>query len=124
MVEPLDFRSQQRERTTSWERADPAAALIETVAWNRWRVMLPGSTDPHAVHLEREHGAYVGGCDCPGFAHHDGPCAHLCTVRKADYGHFEDIRGRRIRIRSDAEERAGCFAEPDERLRADGGERR
>ena len=125
MPEPLDFRTEQHERTTSWERADPEAALVETTAWNRWRVMLPPSTTPHDVHLERENGAYVGRCDCPGFEHHDGPCAHLCTVRKADFGHYDDLSGRRIRIRSAGEERADHYAEPeetDDRLRADGGE--
>jgi len=61
-VTPLDFSAQRDANSESFERADPVAALIERVAWNRWLVTLPDGDDAHEVRLERDHGAYVGEC--------------------------------------------------------------
>ena len=87
----------------------------------------------HIVQLHRDHGAYVGHCeehpsgeDCPGFAYHDGPCAHLCAVRRADFGNLLDDKGQPVRIfdlESVDQAAADHFAEPEERARADGGDR-
>lgn len=103
--EPLDFRTQQRARTESWERAEPDAALLERQGWDTWLVTLPGG-DVHELQLRRENGAYLGTCDCAGFEYHEGPCAHLCTVRKADYIHSDDVTGERVRVLDAAEDRA------------------
>ena len=98
MTEPLDFRSKLKVDSESWLRADPTAALIETVAWDRWRVLLPDGDESHECRLHRDHGAFIGECDCPGFEYHDGPCAHLCAVRKAAFGRVSDTRGRPVTI--------------------------
>lgn len=119
MPEPLAFEAEQQAHGDSWERAAPETALIERQSWNEWLVTLPGGT-AHEVQLERDHGAFIGECDCKGFEFRDlgSPCAHLCTVRKAAFGHYTDVRGRRVRILDPDEERA-----QREPMRADGGER-
>ncbi|WP_435062365.1 hypothetical protein [Halobaculum sp. EA56] len=89
---------------TSWERADGLHALIERASTYGWRVTLPGGSDAHSVALADEHGAYVGWCDCDGFAFHDGPCAHLCTLRKAAFIGGRTTTGERVRIASTAVE--------------------
>lgn len=109
MPEPLDFEQKRDNGSASWERADPRAALIERVAWNRWRVLLPGGGDAHDVRLERDHGAFTGDCEaltddgrerCPARKYNDSdePCAHLCTIRKADFGAIEDDTGTTVTI--------------------------
>lgn len=118
MPEPLEFQTELRRRSQSWERADPKRALLERQRWDTWLVTLPGGT-PHLVSLQRQHGAYVGSRDCAGFEYHDCPCAHLCTVRKAAYIHADDVAGERVRILDVDQERAGHHVE---RVRADGGE--
>ncbi|WP_254830179.1 SWIM zinc finger family protein [Haloglomus salinum] len=80
MPDPFEFREEADERSTSWERADPDRALIERRAWNEWALLLPDGEEAHRCRLERDHGAYVGECDCPGYEYHDGPCAHTCTL--------------------------------------------
>ncbi|WP_187347818.1 hypothetical protein [Haloplanus rubicundus] len=130
---PLDFAAERDEGTASWRRADPRAALIERTAWNRWVVTLPDSEHAHDVRLERDHGAYVGECytldgderePCPGNAYHDGPCAHLCTVRKAAFGDVTDTHDRHVDV-FDIEDVADARADHAvEKLRADGGRHR
>jgi hypothetical protein len=104
---PLDFAAKRDSGSKSWTRADPTAALIERVAWNRWLVMLPDGDDAHEVQLERDHGAYVGDCEvretgeqCPGRKYNDEsePCAHLCTIRKAAFVGIEDQAGEPVQI--------------------------
>ncbi|WP_205596838.1 hypothetical protein [Halostella salina] len=86
----LDFRAERDRRTESWERADPSEALIERASRFAYRVMLKGG-DAHLVALAYEEGRYVGRCDCKGFEYHDGPCAHLCTLRKAEFIDAVDV---------------------------------
>jgi hypothetical protein len=119
--EPLAFEVEMQRRTTSWERADPSAALLERQAWDEWLVTLLGG-EPHTVRLRRENGVLIGECDCKGWQyrdHDESPCAHLCTVRKAAFGHVDDMIGQRVRILDADEERAQNI----DRVRADGGRR-
>jgi hypothetical protein len=119
---PLEFEHERDQETESWARADPRAALIERRAWNRWLVTLPGG-DTHLCRLEREHGAYLGDCDCAGFEFHDGPCAHLCTLRKAEFlGESVTTTGHPVETFDQAQERADSL--PNRALSADGGVRR
>jgi len=131
---PLDFEHERDTDSTSWRRADPTTALIERTAWNHWRVTLPDGEHVHDVRLETDHGAYVGDCHvlgddgererCPGFAYHDGPCAHLCVVRKAAFGHVRDASDQPVTI-FDITDVADARADHAvERVRADGGHRR
>lgn len=122
MTEPLDFDRKRELDSDSWRRARPRKALIERRSWDTWLITLPGG-DAHEVALSREHGAYLGTCDCDGFEYHDGPCAHLCTLRKADFIGETDVRGQPIRI---FDRKAVDDARADhtvERARADGGRR-
>jgi hypothetical protein len=124
MTEPLDFRAERNGRTASWERAAPEAALLEPVGWDEWRVLLPDGGDVHLVQLERDHGAFLGACDCKGWEYRDdpeSPCAHLCTLRQAEFGHDTDTYGQRVRVLDVDEERAQGSVE---RALADGGTRR
>lgn len=97
LSEPLDFLSERDDHTSSWTRGDPADALIESRSRYGWLVTLPDG-EPHECALARERGAYVGWCDCDGYRYHDGPCAHLCALRKADFIHADDLEGDRIHI--------------------------
>jgi hypothetical protein len=115
MPEPLDFHAKREAGSDSWDRADPRSALLERQRWDTWLVTLRGG-EAHEVRLRRESGAYVGRCDCAGFEHHDGPCAHLCTVRKAAVVEVPDVRGRPVRVLDPDAERAQAMP--------DGGERR
>ena len=114
--DPVDFGDLAGSEETSWERADPAAALIESTGRYGYRVTLRGG-NAHLVAVAREDGQYVGTCDCEGWEYNDGPCAHLCAVRKADFAGVEDVEGEAVsipRVDLDAHEN-------NERAVADGG---
>jgi hypothetical protein len=90
--EPIDFETLAGSKETSWSRADPDAALIESTGRYGYRVTLPDG-DAHLVAVAREDGQHVGTCDCEAWEYHDGPCAHLCVVRKAAFAGVEDVEG-------------------------------
>jgi hypothetical protein len=119
----LDFQAATDSGSASVERADPDAALIEPVRDrpNVWKVTLPDSSDTYRCRYERDHGALVGNCECPGYEHHGGPanpCVHLCTLRAAEIGHVTDTYGARVRAVDADEVRAQGQVE---RVMADGG---
>ncbi|WP_058365930.1 hypothetical protein [Haloparvum sedimenti] len=132
MPEVLDFEGRRDVGSASWERADPTAALIERVAWNRWHVLLPDGEHTHEVRLERDHGGLTGACmalmddgkeRCPARKYNDPdePCAHLCTVRKAAFGAIEGDDGEPVRV-YDAGDAAVARADAHiEAAMADGG---
>lgn len=102
-TERLDFEAARDAGSTSWQRADPKAALIER--WGRYGylVTLPGGS-AHFCALGRRDGDLKGFCKCKGFRNHAGPCAHLCTIRKAAWhnqhldGDLEAANGEPIEI--------------------------
>jgi len=77
--------SLERARTTDFHvERDPSG--------DGYLIAFEDSEDVHDVTLERGPGGWTGDCRivdpdadrferCPGFAHHDGPCAHLWAVR-------------------------------------------
>ncbi|MBZ6496029.1 SWIM zinc finger family protein [Natrinema longum] len=83
--EPVDFLEERDDGTESWTRADPREALIESFGRFGYKVTLRDGESVHYCALGIEDGEYVGRCDCKGWQYHDGPCAHLCTLRKADF---------------------------------------
>ncbi|QLG27710.1 SWIM zinc finger family protein [Halorarum halophilum] len=97
--EALDFDALAGTDTTSWRRADPQRALIESVGRYGYRVALQDGADVHIVAVALDDDEHVGTCDCRGFEYHDGPCAHLCTVRKAAFIDAKDTHGDSVRIR-------------------------
>jgi len=114
--EIVDFERIAGTESTSWQRADPEAALIESTGRYGFRVTLPGG-DAHLVAAAVDDSQHVGTCDCRGFEHHDGPCAHLCVVRKAAFAGVEGVDDEPVTIPCvdlDAHE-------TDERAVADGG---
>jgi hypothetical protein len=134
-LNPLDFERERDQATGSWERACSEPVLVERIAWDQWLVTFRDSEDTHRVRLHRDHGAYLGECavhpggeDCPGFAYHEGPCAHLCAIRRADFGNLVDDKGQPVRIfdvEAVGQATADHFAEPEEQQPvADGGLRR
>lgn len=90
-------RNERRKRRAS-DRADPHAALIEQQAAHAWTVSLPDGDGTHRVVLIADNGVYLGRCTCDGFDFHEGPCAHLCTIRKADTIGCPDVNARPINI--------------------------
>ncbi|ELY69319.1 hypothetical protein [Natrinema versiforme] len=124
----LDFRHEADEQTTSWQRADPRAALVERVDPITFRVMLQGGSEYHRVHYALERGAHVGWCDCKGFEYRDdenSPCAHLCTLRKAEgpgeITPLETVNGEPIEAVDSSALEGGTEIEPDKRAMTDGG---
>lgn len=91
---PLDFESVRDSESESWERSDPARALIGDLNRYGWAVTLRGGS-VHHVALARERGAWVGWCDCDGYYYNDEgvPCAHLCAVRRAHWCAERGYRG-------------------------------
>jgi len=95
--EPVDYEAIAGTDETSWQRADPEAALIESTGRYGYRVVLPDG-DAHLVAVAIDEGQHVGTCDCKAWEHHDGPCAHLCVVRKAAFAGVTDARGEPVQI--------------------------
>ena len=119
----VDFVDEAHRQSTSWERADPDRALIEQVDTNTYRVMLPGGA-VHKCKFGLERGGHVGSCECRGWKYRDddsSPCAHLCTLRKAEFVGDNADDGEPVEaVDTFAEtDAAGDAAEPE--LRADGG---
>lgn len=84
----LDFDIVPDKYPDRWERADPNNASISMTDTGEWSVQLDDG-DQHDLVLARRGNEFVGWCDCDGFAFHtkgrgaeNGPCAHLCVVRK------------------------------------------
>lgn len=120
----LDFKREASTSSTSWERADPAAALVERSGVDEYVVMLRDGETPHTVSYATERGARVGYCDCKGFEYRDrddSPCAHLCVLRKAEFVGADDVNGRPVEAADTAELVEAGATEPDPELRADGG---
>ncbi|TKX70823.1 SWIM zinc finger family protein [Halorubrum sp. SP9] len=86
---------------TSWNKAEPYESDIETVSRLGFKVRSPDGEEWHHVVLAREGDHHVGLCDCKGWEYNDGPCVHLCAVRKAAWTGVtpeRDINGRTVRI--------------------------
>ena len=124
------FAAMDRE-STSWQRADPEAALIETVDTAQWTVALPDGEDAHTCTLFSDGINTRGHCTCDGYRYHDR-CAHLITIRQAQLLDIRTVDGDLVRIPTleahevEAVERKvadDVDAEPDagpETVRADG----
>lgn len=128
-----EFDADTGEQSTSWERARPQKALIERMNRYGWKVLLPDGDHAHHVVLAREAGEYVGRChtfddedrltECRGWKYNDGPCAHLCTIRKAAFGRIPDDNGDIVTIH-ERDHDLDVGADHDHSALADGGVRR
>jgi len=129
----MHFAAMDRQ-STSWQRADPEAALIETADTAQWKVTLPDGNDVHTVTLFTDGINTRGHCTCDGYHYHDR-CAHLITIRQAQLLDVLTVDGEIVRIPtldSDAveaverlvanEDEIEAEAEP-EAVRSDGGRR-
>jgi hypothetical protein len=134
MPEVLDFESEREKGGDSWERAHPRDALVERMNRYGWRVYLPDGENTHHVVLAREGGKFVGRCHtfddqerltpCKGHQYGDGPCAHLCTIRKAAFINATDADGDIVTVH-ERDDELDVGASHDHRVaRADGGVRR
>ncbi len=90
-IESIDFLEERDDETRSWTRAHPDHALIEAFGRFGYKVTLRDGEDVHFCALGIENGEYIGRCDCKGWQYHDGLCAHLCTLRKADFIGLIDV---------------------------------
>jgi len=121
----LDFKQERDTGGDSWQRANPDAALIEQVDTNTYLVLLPGG-ETHECSYGTERSGRVGYCDCKGWEFRDddnSPCAHLCTLRKAEFIDGDDVRGQPIKAESTIGEIEPGATEPEPEVRADGGRR-
>jgi hypothetical protein len=124
----LDFDAVREAASESWDRADPEAALIEQHATrpNVWKVTMADSSDVYLCRYEKEHGAYVGHCECKGWHYNrPSPCVHLCTLRQAEFvgaPRAADARGQPVRAVDVDEQRTQVRGDVD-RAMTDGGRR-
>ena len=121
-------------QSTSWQRADPEAALIETADTAQWTVALPDGNDVHTVTMFTDGINTRGHCTCDGYHYHDR-CAHLITIRQAELLDILTLDVEIVRIPTLADEAVDAVerkvatydeieadAEP-EAVRSDGGRR-
>ena len=92
----MHFAAMDRQ-STSWQRADPEAALIETADTAQWTVALPDGNDAHTVTLFTDGINTRGHCTCDGYHYHDR-CAHLITIRQAELLDVLTVDGEIVRI--------------------------
>lgn len=127
----LDLLTFSEVRDTNEERytkADLAASQLVNNGGGQFIVRRDGADDGHVCHLVESCGQAWGDCGCDGYEYNDGPCSHLCALWRASHeGLVEIPRGRIVRasveiIDADVE-RAQTAAEPEKRIRADGGVR-
>jgi|GEM_PF-957877 len=124
MSDALDFLAERDNQSGSWTRAQPDRALIERTSTYAYLVTLPDGHVHRCAYAINDDGTYVGRCDCDGYRYHDGPCAHLCTLRKAEFGRDETTRGDRVRAAEAGEDySAGVVNRDPPTARADGGGR-
>ena len=99
--ESLNFERLAGSEDTSWKKAVPYKSDIEQISRLGYKVRSPNGEEWHHVVLAAERDHHVGLCDCKGWEYNDGPCVHLCAVRKAAWTGVtpeRDINGRTIRI--------------------------
>lgn len=115
---PLQF-----ERNGSWARAMSAGIIIRPRSRASQEVQLTDTDSGHETVLVRlpNDECYVGRCDCLGFQHHSGACAHLWAVRIANGHNAIDIPTRGDLLEADeACPHCGRCYEMDEIRGADG----
>lgn len=122
MPDRLDFQAERDRDGDSWDRADPVNGTIARLSWDWWAVFLPDGDRPHVVQLRHDADGYRGRCECKGYEFQSGPCAHLCTIRKAAFLGVEDAVDEVVRV-PDAAERHDQHVE-EAVAATDGGERR
>lgn len=120
MTAPIDFQAARDNGGDSWDRSDPRDATLARLRWDTWAVALPDGDDAHIVTIRHEGQGYVGECDCKGYKFSSGPCAHLVTLRKAEFIGAPDVRGEPVRIADETQP----FDADIERAMADGGRSR
>jgi hypothetical protein len=98
----MHFAGMDRQ-STSWQRADPEAALIETADTAQWKVTLPDGNDVHTVTLFTDGINTRGHCCCDGYHFHDR-CTHLITIRQAQLLDVLTVDGDLVRIPTLADE--------------------
>jgi hypothetical protein len=130
-IDSIDFRDASG---ASVDRAQPHQALIERMNRYGWRVCLPDGERVHHVMLARDGDEFVGRCHsyaddiglrpCKGHKYGDGPCAHLCTLWRADFIATRDVDGDDVHI-AHVDDDLDVRANTDVRgLATDGGVRR
>lgn len=82
MFSPEDTDSESE----SVARAETAGVVLRRIGTFTYLTRLTDaeSDNPHDVRLATEQDKMIGTCDCLGFEHHDGPCAHLLAVCRAE----------------------------------------
>jgi len=98
----MHFAGMDRQ-STSWQRADPEAALIEIADTAQWTLTLPDGNDAHTVTLFTDGTNTRGHCTCYGYHYHDR-CAHLITIRQAQLLDVITVDGVIVRIPTLADE--------------------
>lgn len=86
-AEPLAFDDANG---TSAQRVENGRVMLTPVGRFVWRVAFFDG-DAHRTQLALDRRGYLGACDCRGFEHHDGACAHLWAVKRAAEAGHADI---------------------------------
>lgn len=123
-LERLSFSEIRDAYPDRFQKVDLAASRIECLDGPQFAVERNDSDEGHAVELVETLSHYWGTCTCDGFGWNDGPCSHLCALKRADAkglisiptGEPEAIS---VEVRDRQQEIADHAAEPD--IAADGG---
>lgn len=69
---------------SSADRGTTVGALITRETIRRYRLTMNDSHRWHAASLLNDWSGWVGECSCKAWEYHNGPCAHLYALRRAD----------------------------------------
>lgn len=120
MTRTLDFQAARDDGGDSWQRADPRRAVIQRLRWDQFGIALDDGDDAHVVTLRHNGREYIGQCDCKGYKFSSGPCAHLVTLRKAEFINAQQASGEPVVIPDEIDR----YDHAVEQAMADGGIRR
>lgn len=124
MTQPLNFDAAKENGGDSWSRADPRTATIQRLTFDQYGVALPDGDDAHVVTLRHEGQGYLGECDCKGYKFSSGPCAHLTTLRKAEFIGEEQANGDPVVIPDEVDRYDHHIEQSADKARTDGGDPR
>jgi len=125
--ERLDFSQIADAYPERFQKVDLAAAKLVSDDGAQFVVERPDG-DGHVVELVSALSHYWGQCTCDGFEYHDGPCSHLCALKRAEGVGLVDIPSGEptaisVEVR-DGQQQLADQIEPDKRAATDGGVRR
>jgi hypothetical protein len=126
-LDPLDFQQVAEIHPDRYQKCDAIESSVVDEGSGEWSVTRTPDADTHHCHLATHGPHYYGGCDCKGYQFNDGPCSHLCLLRRLEAAEYLSLPELRIRsVEGDVVERQQELADSvaDPLPATDGGRRR